>query len=94
MNPAAAIGTSQWPAHLRPGALRWARSSAHYDATVSFYRDTDRPFPVVGEFTASFGEDGTIFGLPDTSIQMEIVRAHPASVGEPGRVRPACPLPE
>ncbi len=35
----------------------------------------------MGEFTASFGEDGTIFGVSDTSIQMEIVRAHPASDG-------------
>ena len=30
---------------------------------------------VVGEFADSFGEDGTIFGLPDTHIQLEIVRA-------------------
>ena len=37
MYPAAAIGTGSWPAHLRPGALRWARSSANYDATVAFY---------------------------------------------------------
>ena len=26
-------------------------------------------------FTASYGEDGTIFGLPDTSVQLEIVRS-------------------
>ena len=63
MNRAAAIGTCAWPGHLRPGALRWARSSAHYAATVAFYRDAVG-LPVVGEFTASFGEDGTIFGLP------------------------------
>ena len=83
MNRTAAIGTCAWPAHLRPGALRWARSSAHYAATVAFYRDAVG-LPVVGEFTASFGEDGTIFGLPDTGIQMEIVRAHPASAGPDG----------
>ena len=26
-------------------------------------------------FAASYGEDGTIFGLPDTSVQLEIVRS-------------------
>lgn len=64
-----------WPVHLRPGALRWARASNQYDETVSFYRDLVG-LPVVGEFASSYGEDGTIFGLPDTTVQMEIVRAH------------------
>ena len=36
--------------------------------------------PVVGDFTDSFGEEGTIFGLPDTRIQLEIVRARGAVV--------------
>jgi catechol 2,3-dioxygenase-like lactoylglutathione lyase family enzyme len=67
-----------WPAHLRPGALRWVRSSAHYDATVHFYRDLVG-LPVVGGFSDSFGEDGTIFGLPDTGTQLEIVRAQHAA---------------
>jgi len=66
---------SGWPEHLRPGALRWARTSSHYDDTVRFYRDVVG-LPVVGEFEDSFGEDGTIFGLPDTTTQMEVVRAH------------------
>lgn len=65
-----------WPEHLRPGALRWARSSSHYDDTIVFYRDVVG-LAVIGEFTGSFGEDGTIFGLPDTGVQMEVVRAHP-----------------
>jgi catechol 2,3-dioxygenase-like lactoylglutathione lyase family enzyme len=64
-----------WPEHLRPGALRFARSSSNYDRTVLFYRDL-LGLPVVGEFADSFGEDGTIFGLPDTRVQLEIVRAH------------------
>ena len=42
-----------------------------------FYRDL-LGLPVVGEFADSFGEDGTIFGLPDTRIQLEIVRARGA----------------
>src|SRR3954452_1359108 len=62
-----------WPAHLRPGALRVARATAHYDRTIAFYRDL-LGLPVVGEFSDSFGEDGTIFGLPDTGTQLEIVR--------------------
>jgi len=68
-----------WPTHLGPGALRWARASNRYDETVSFYRDLVG-LPVVGEFTSSYGEDGTIFGLPDSTVQMEIVRAHPDTV--------------
>jgi GNAT superfamily N-acetyltransferase len=67
-----------WPAHLRPGAVRFARTSRHYDETIRFYRDLVG-LPVVGEFAASFGEDGTIFGLPDTRLQLEIVRAHGSS---------------
>jgi GNAT superfamily N-acetyltransferase len=68
-----------WPVHLRPGALRWARTSNRYDETIVFYRDLVG-LSVVGEFTSSYGEDGTIFGLPDTTVQMEIVRAHPGLV--------------
>lgn len=66
---------STWPSHLRPGAIRFGRASQHYDRTIAFYRDLVG-LPVVGEFTASFGEDGTIFGLPDTTAQLEIIRAH------------------
>jgi len=80
-----------WPAHLRPGALRWARASGHYHDTIAFYRDAVG-LPVIGQFTDSFGEDGTIFGLPDTTAQMEIVRAH-SDTDRAGIVRPARPLP-
>ena len=66
-----------WPDHLRPGALRFARSSSNYDQTVPFYRDL-LGLPVVGDFADSFGEEGTIFGLPDTRVQLEIVRARGA----------------
>lgn len=64
-----------WPAHLHPGALRFARTSEHYDQTIEFYRDVVG-LPVVGEFTGSFGEQGTVFGLPDASVQLEVLRAH------------------
>jgi catechol 2,3-dioxygenase-like lactoylglutathione lyase family enzyme len=75
---------SDWPRQLRPGALRFARSSPDYDRTIPFYRDV-LGLPVIGEFADSFGEDGTIFGLPDTRTQLEIVRAR-------GGVRTTDPL--
>jgi hypothetical protein len=65
---------SRWPEHLPVGALRVGRSSAHYEQTVHFYRDLVG-LPVLDSFAASYGEDGTIFGLPDTSMQLEIVRS-------------------
>ena len=75
---------SDWPRQLRPGAVRFARSSPDYDRTIPFYRDV-LGLPVIGEFADSFGEDGTIFGLPDTRTQLEIVRAR-------GGVRTTDPL--
>ncbi len=64
----------RWPARLQPGAIRFARASAGYEATVAFYRDLVG-LPVIGDFVASFGSDGTIFGLPGSSVQLEVVRA-------------------
>jgi catechol 2,3-dioxygenase-like lactoylglutathione lyase family enzyme len=77
--PHALPAEMRWPAHLHPGALRWVRSSSHYDDTVAFYRDLVG-LPVVGSFQASFGEDGTIFGLPGTATHMEIVRSDDGAV--------------
>ena len=65
-----------WPHHLRVGALRLVRASANYDATIDFYRDVVG-LSVVDEFHGSYGEDGTIFGLPGTETHLEIVRAAP-----------------
>jgi catechol 2,3-dioxygenase-like lactoylglutathione lyase family enzyme len=63
-----------WPAHLHPGAVRWVRSSTHYDDTIAFYRDLVG-LPVVESFADSYAEVGTIFGLPGTATHMEIVRS-------------------
>jgi GNAT superfamily N-acetyltransferase/catechol 2,3-dioxygenase-like lactoylglutathione lyase family enzyme len=71
----------EWPQHVRPGAIRFSHASSRYESSVAFYRDLIG-LPVVGQFTASFGEDGTIFGLPDTTVQLEIVR-----VAEPSQPR-------
>ena len=65
---------SEWPAQLRPGAIRFAHASSNYDRTVAFYRDLVG-LAVLGDFADSYGSDGTIFGLPDASVQLEIVRA-------------------
>src|SRR3954451_13462491 len=62
-----------WPSHFNPGALRFSHSSANYDETIAFFRDIVG-LPVIGEFTQSFGEDGTIFGLPGSRIHLEVVR--------------------
>jgi len=66
----------RWPEHLRVGAFRLVRSSANFDATIAFYRDLVG-LRVVDEFRGSFGEDGTIFGLPGTETHLEIVRVQP-----------------
>ena len=63
-----------WPSPLRVGSLRIVRSSAHYEAAVDFYRDLVR-LPVIDEFRDSYGEDGTIFGLPSWPTHLEVVRS-------------------
>ena len=65
---------SRWPEHLPVEAVRIGRTSAHYDQPVLFYRDVVG-LPVLECFEGSYGEDGTIFGLPDTATQLEIVRS-------------------
>ena len=65
---------SRWPEHLPVGAVRVGRTSADHDQTVQFYRDLVG-LPVLESFKESFGEDGTIFGLPDTASHLEIVRS-------------------
>jgi catechol 2,3-dioxygenase-like lactoylglutathione lyase family enzyme len=61
------------------GALRVVRWSAHYDETVAFYRDAIG-LRVLETFGDSYGLDGTILGLPDGQVHLEIVRlARPVS---------------
>lgn len=64
-----------WPEELAAlGALRFARRSAHFDATVSFYRDLVG-LPVCATFAQSYGSSGVIFGLPRSDLTFEIVEA-------------------
>ena len=75
---------AHWPEHLPVGALRVVRWSARYDQTVIFYRDTIG-LPVLETFHNSYGLDGTILGLPDGPVHLEIVRLRDGQPAAPGR---------
>ena len=74
---------TRWPAHLPVGALRVVRWSAHYEQAVTFYRDIVG-LAVLETFHGSYGLDGTILGLPDGSVHLEIVRWTDAIYTAPG----------
>jgi hypothetical protein len=64
---------TSWPEELAAiGAIRFARRSAHFEATVRFYRDLVG-LPLCATFEESFGSTGAIFGLPSSSLTFEIV---------------------
>src|ERR1700744_3895431 len=71
-----------WPAELASiGALRFARRSARFEETVSFYRDLVG-LPLCATFGESYGSNGAIFRLPGSSLTFEIVEAiEPGPVG-------------
>ncbi len=67
--------TSGWPPQLASiGAIRFARRSAHFEATVQFYRDVVG-LPLYATFGDSYGSNGAIFGLPGSALTFEIVEA-------------------
>src|SRR5215472_7619803 len=74
---------ARWPEHLRVGALRVVRWSAQYEQTVIFYRDVIG-LPVLETFRDSYGLDGTILGLPEGPVHLEIVRLTDARQPPPG----------
>jgi catechol 2,3-dioxygenase-like lactoylglutathione lyase family enzyme len=64
-----------WPDELAPiGAIRFARRSHHFEATVQFYRELVG-LPLCATFTESYGSSGAIFGMPGSSLTFEIVEA-------------------
>ena len=66
---------NRWPEELSTiAALRFAWRSAHFDETVSFYRDLVG-LPLCATFGESYGSNGAIFGLPGSSLTFEIVEA-------------------
>ena len=66
---------THWPKELASiGAIRFARRSTNFNATVRFYRELVR-LPLYETFEGSFGSNGAIFGLPSSNLTMEIVEA-------------------
>jgi hypothetical protein len=66
---------NRWPEELSTiGALRFARRSAHFKETVRFYRDLVG-LPLCATFGESYGSNGAIFGLPESSLTFEIVES-------------------
>lgn len=64
-----------WPRELASiGAIRFARRSPHFEATVQFYRDVVG-LPLCATFGDSYGSTGAIFGLPGSALTFEIVKA-------------------
>ena len=53
------------------------RLSARYEQTVAFYRDIIG-LPVLETFHDSYHQDGTILGLPGSTVHLEIVRLREA----------------
>jgi hypothetical protein len=56
------------------GAIRFARRSSNFQATVRFYRELVG-LPLYETFGESYGSNGAIFGLPSSPLTMEIVEA-------------------
>jgi hypothetical protein len=66
---------ARWPEALASiGAIRFARRSTHFDATVEFYRELVG-LPLCATFGDSYGATGAIFGLPGSALTFEIVKA-------------------
>lgn len=76
---------THWPKELASiGAIRFARTYYHYDEAVHFFRDLVG-LPLYEQFEGSFGETGSIFGLPTSTITFEVVQGSeqtPASAHE------------
>src|SRR5271163_4701475 len=67
--------TTHWPKELASiGAIRFARRSANFKDTVRFYRELVG-LPLYETFGESYGSNGAIFGLPSSSLTMEIMEA-------------------
>jgi catechol 2,3-dioxygenase-like lactoylglutathione lyase family enzyme len=65
-----------WPESLsRIGAIRFARRYHNYEEAVHFYRDLVG-LPLLEIFHGSYGTNGTIFGLPDSSLTFELVESN------------------
>jgi catechol 2,3-dioxygenase-like lactoylglutathione lyase family enzyme len=65
---------THWPKELESlGAIRFGRTYYHYDETVHFFRDLVG-LPLYEQFQGSYGENGSIFGLPTSALTFEVVQ--------------------
>jgi len=64
-----------WPESLaRVGAIRFARRYHRFEEAIRFYRDVVG-LPLIETFEGSYGTNGAIFGLPDSSLTFEVVQS-------------------
>ena len=65
---------TRWPKELASlGAIRFGRTYFHYDEAVHFFRDLVG-LPLYEQFEGSYGENGSIFGLPSSALTFEVVQ--------------------
>jgi hypothetical protein len=65
---------THWPKELAAlGAIRFGRTYYHYNEAVHFFRDLVG-LPLYEQFESSYGENGSIFGLPTTAFTFEVVQ--------------------
>ena len=63
-----------WPEDLASiGAIRFGRTYYHYNEAVHFFRDLIG-LPLYEQFEGSYGENGSIFGLPTSAFTFEVVQ--------------------
>jgi hypothetical protein len=75
MWPGSARRVTHWPVQLASiGGIRFARRSSNFEETVLFYRELVG-LPLYETFTASYGSNGAIFGLPSWNLTLEIVES-------------------
>jgi GNAT superfamily N-acetyltransferase len=68
-----------WPDDPPVAAVRFARATHALEDCLSFYRDL-LGLHVLAEFRDHDGYDGVVLGLPDRSVQLELVR-HDGAAG-------------
>ena len=66
--------TTKWPEELASiGAIRFGRAYFHYQEAVHFFRDLVG-LPLYERFEGSYGENGSVFGLPTPEFTFEVVQ--------------------
>jgi hypothetical protein len=65
---------THWPEEPASiGAIRFGRTYYHYNEAVHFFRDLVG-LPLYEQFEGSYGENGSIFGLPTSAFTFEVVQ--------------------